>query len=46
MPDGKRKEHYLEPLGMVELESLHAKTVEPTVEPTSSTSRSTTSCRN
>ena len=32
MPDGKRKEHYLEPLRNAELECLHAKTVEPTME--------------
>jgi hypothetical protein len=33
MPDGKRKEHYLEPLrGTAELDCIHAKTVETTME--------------
>ena len=32
MPDGKRKEHYLQPLSTAELEGIHAKTVETTME--------------
>ena len=32
MPDGKRKEHYLEPLRTAELECIHVKTVETTME--------------
>ena len=32
MPDGKRKEHYLEQLRTAELEGIHAKTVETTME--------------
>jgi hypothetical protein len=32
MPDGKHKEHCLKPLRTAELERLHAKTVEPTME--------------
>jgi hypothetical protein len=32
MPDGKRKKHYLEPMRTAELERLHAKTVEPTMD--------------
>ncbi len=31
VPDGKRKEHYLEQLRTAELECLHAKTVETTI---------------
>jgi hypothetical protein len=31
-PGGKRKEHYLEPLRAAELDRLHAKTAEPTME--------------
>jgi hypothetical protein len=31
-PDGKRKECYLEPLRTAELERLHAKSTEPTME--------------
>jgi hypothetical protein len=32
MPDGKCKEHYLEPLRNAELEFIHVKTVETTME--------------
>jgi hypothetical protein len=32
MPDGKREEHYLEQIRMAELDCLHAKIVEPTME--------------
>ena len=32
MPDGKRKEHYLEPMRTTELEGIHAQTVETTME--------------
>jgi hypothetical protein len=32
MLDGKRKEHYLEPLRIAELEGIHAKAVEKTME--------------
>jgi hypothetical protein len=32
MLDGKRKEHYLEPLRTAELECIHAKTEETTME--------------
>jgi hypothetical protein len=32
MPDGKRKKHYLEQLRTAELERLHSKTVEITME--------------